>query len=114
MVIEAHEKVHITIRREFSDDLRRHFIGEVERISDAMIRVKGYMFIYDMPSSMFVKSPNIREQLFSMTDRGNMITLLPSDALLTDIMYQKDEDHRLVLSDGINFKIDVNEFGTRY
>lgn len=114
MILARGEKVHVVIRREFSDDLRRHFIGEVEAATDDVARVQGYMFVYDLSINQFVRRPNLRTQLFSIVDRGNMITVMPIDTILTEVVYKMTASRRLVLTDEKHFMIDVNEFGARY
>ena len=114
MVLDQGEKLHIVIRREFADDLRRHFIGRVERVTEELARVKGYIYVYDTATTQFLKRPNVRVQIFSLSDRGNMITLLPPDTVMENIEYKTDANRRLTLTDGENFTIDINEFGARY
>jgi hypothetical protein len=41
-VIEAGDKLHIITRRNFVDDLRRHFAGSVVAVSGGLIRLQGY------------------------------------------------------------------------
>lgn len=47
MVIGKGEKVFIVTRRLFDGDLRRHFAGEVQEATDTVIRVRGFVFVYD-------------------------------------------------------------------
>ena len=44
-VIDVGDKVHIITRRLFEDDIRRHFVGEVTRVSGELQEVQGYTFV---------------------------------------------------------------------
>ena len=114
MILEYQEKVHVVMRRNFQEDLRRHFIGEVQRVCDDLVRVKGYMFVYDSTIGEFVKRPNIRIQIFSMSDAGNMLAVLPDATDPEQVIYKLTENHICVLTDEVNFTIDVNEFSAKY
>jgi hypothetical protein len=114
MILDIGEKVHVVLRRVFADDLRRHFVGTVDRVEGALARVKGHIYIYDTSATQFVKRPHIRVQIFALSDSGNIITLLPPDTVLENVEYKMDENRRLILTDGEHFGIDINEFSARY
>ena len=46
MIIKG-EKVFVITRRLFDEDLRRHFVGEVQEITNVAMRVQGYSFVFD-------------------------------------------------------------------
>jgi hypothetical protein len=41
VVLEEGEKVHVIARRFFEDDLRRHFVGEVQAVTESAVRLEG-------------------------------------------------------------------------
>ena len=43
MILEQGEKVHIVERRYFTDDVRRHLVGEVIQCTEQAIRLEGYV-----------------------------------------------------------------------
>lgn len=113
MVIKNGEIVFIIARRLFEKDLRRHFVGEVVESTDTVVRVRGYAFVYDEFSNTFVRREEVRRRVFSLTDAGYIVNLLPADAVLEDIRYLADRDNQRFITDGKTFKMNVSEFSAR-
>jgi hypothetical protein len=112
MVLTPGEKVHAITRRLFEGDLRRHFAGEVQAVTESAARVEGYVFVFDPPSSQFIRRPELRVRIISLVDSGNILTVLPRDIELADLAYRMSEDKRLVVTDGRSFHLDINEFSS--
>ena len=109
MILDIGEKVHIIERRYFSDDLRRHFIGEVVKCTENAIRVGGYAWIFDQVKFEFVRKSGFRERVFYPGDRL-IINIIPSEVDLEKIKYTLLSDKGLVVTDGKNFVLAINEF----
>jgi len=105
------EKIFIITRRLFENDLRRHFIGEVQEVSGAAIRVRGYTFIFDDTSKEFVRRDNPRTRIFTIIDAGLIIILLPGEVVLEEIKYSINEKNYRIITDEKSFSMNVNEFG---
>ena len=110
MVLEIGEKLYIISRRLFDKDLRRHFVGEVVACSNSQTRIRGYAFVYDDNSNNFVRRDELRTRIFSLTDAGYIINLLPKDAVLEDIHYVTDQENHRLITDGKTFSMNVSEF----
>ena len=113
MVIKVGEKVHVITRRLFETDLRRQFAGQVTEVSESVMRVKGYVFVFDESLNDFVRQDDLRERLFGIGNAGLAINLLPVNADLELIGYTADENGQRVLTDGETFSLDISEFGPR-
>jgi hypothetical protein len=109
-VLAVGEKVHIVMRRPMSDDPRRHFVGEIQAVSDHLIRVEGYLFVLHTGRNEFVKLPTKRVRIFSMIDAGNIINVLP-DAVRLESLHYRFADKRVVITDDAGYSLDINEFG---
>lgn len=110
MPLEIGEKIHVIERRRFDTDLRRHFFGVVEAISEAAVRVVGYVFVYDPGSSAYVRLDANRTRVISLTSDGLIINVAPPETNPDAVRYD-DSSGRLVVTDGGAFRLDVNEFG---
>lgn len=106
------EKIHVMARRSFEGDLRRHFVGRVLRSNESNARLEGYAFVFDTTRNQFVKKPELRTRLVSLTDSGNIINILPESVEIGALEY-RDDDGTLMITDGQGFKLDINEFGPR-
>lgn len=106
------ESVHVIERRLFSDDVRRHFIGEIEACTDRVLRVKGHLYVYDSGASAFSRKPEIRTRLIPL-DNCVIINILPEGVSLEEIHYTHDTDGNLTLTDGGGFELDISEFSTK-
>jgi hypothetical protein len=113
MTLKPGEKVFIIARRLFEKDLRRHFVGEVLESTDTTARMRGYAFIYDANSGSFVRRDEIRTRIFSLTDAGYIINLLPGEVVIEEVSYQSNDNNQRILSDGKTFQMNVSEFSVR-
>jgi hypothetical protein len=113
LLLEIGEKVHIMIKRAFVGDIRRHFVGEIKKVDDNAIRVEGFVFIFDDGSNEYLRKPEIRTRIFSLIDARIIINIIPSSTVIEKVTYRLSEDDRLEATDGENFQLDINEFGTK-
>jgi hypothetical protein len=110
MVLRPGEKVHIITRRLFENDLRRHFVGEVQASTECMARVEGYVFVFDTGTNQFVRRPERRVRVLGLADSGQIINVIPETADLENLRYEMSSQGRMVVTDGGSFSLDINEF----
>jgi hypothetical protein len=111
MILEQGEKVHITERRYFADDLRRHLAGEVVGCTEQAVRGKGYVWVFDTVSG-FVRKPEKRERILSLADRLT-INVLPPEADLDAMKYVDTPQQGLVVTDETTFSLEITEFSAK-
>ncbi len=111
MTVAVGEKIHVIERRQFQDDVRRHFLGEVMAVADATIRVTGYSFVYDMGTTSYVRSPGLRTRILPLGSAGVIINVVSPEADIEAARYDY-RDGRVVITDGGAFTHDINEFGS--
>jgi hypothetical protein len=108
-IIAPGELFHVLHR--FEKEIKRHFVGEVESAQGGIARVSGYVFVVDDPRThLFVKRPDRRTKLVAFGDGELLINVLPGGVKLEDIRYET-KDHRLYVTDGKNWTMDLKEFG---
>ena len=113
MVIRAGEKVHILTRRLFTEDVRRHFVGEIKAVDGSLARVEGYVFVFDGARNDWVKRAEKRLRILSLADSGHIVKVIPPEVVLDELQYQVSSDKRLTITDGRDFSLDINEFGSQ-
>ena len=59
---------------------------------------------------MYNKRQDLRSRVFSLRDSGYIVNKLPSDVKLEALEY-RFVGKRLVVTDGLDFVLDINEFG---
>jgi hypothetical protein len=111
MILDVGEKVHIVERRYFADDLRRHLVGEIIKSSDNAIRVKGYVWVFDVTKG-FVRKPEARERVLYPSDRST-INIIPKEVDLDEVKYVISPKEGLIVTDGKKFRLSINEFGSK-
>lgn len=109
-VLAVGEKLHIMTRRLFADDVHPHFVGEITAVSDALFRAQGYSFVFDSGTNSYVKQVQVRTRLFSLSDAGHIINVIPTEVDLNSLRYRVAAG-RLAITDGGEFSLAINEFG---
>ena len=110
IIILPGEKLHIMTRRNFATDHSRHFVGVVASTNGTMARLKGYTFVFNPDSATYQKIPEVRTRIFGLDDGQHIINVMHPNAILDALHYSIIAD-RLMLTDGVKFSMDVNEFG---
>lgn len=101
------DKVFIVDRRLFEQDLKRHFVGEVEACTDVGFRAKGYPFFYHPTAQNFVRKPKPRTRVFPF-DGYLIINILPRDCDIESVNYLASEVGT-TLTDRKSFEMDVSD-----
>lgn len=114
MLIEKGDKIHVIFRRQFKEDLRRHFAGEVLEATEFAAKAHGYVFIFETSKNEYVRRNDPRTRIISLIDSANIVNMLPKGVEIEDLDYVLSEDNRLVVSDGKDFLMDINEFGSKW
>jgi hypothetical protein len=109
MILEPGEKVHIIERRHFTDDIRRHVAGQVLRCTDQALRLKGYVWVFDIANGRFIRKAEKRERVICLADRLT-INVLPPEADLDAAKYVADPQKGLVFTDEKTFSLEITEF----
>lgn len=110
MVINKGEKTHIIRRRNFVDDPRRHFLGEVKEANGQVVRLEGYVFVFNTSKNEYFKKIQKRTTIIDLGDSGYVVNIIPIDINIEQLAYENDEKN-LVVTDGKSFSLDINEFG---
>jgi hypothetical protein len=106
------EVVHLIERRIFPDDVRRHFVGEIDVASDRAIRLRGYLFVYDSGAGGFLRKPELRTRVVPLDNRV-VINVLPEGVSVEEVHFTHDAEGNLSLTDGREFELDISEFSAR-
>ncbi len=109
-VISKGEKVVVITRRFFETDLRRHFVGQIEEVTETVMRVFGYAFIFDEITHEFIRRNDQRVRIVSIVDADNIIIVIPSDVAIDSVHYETDDRGRRYITDGNTFRMNVSEF----
>lgn len=105
------EKIHVMHRRRFEKDMRRHFVGEVERYEHGVARASGYVFVIDdLSKHLFVKRPDRRTKLVAIASGDVIVNVIPAAVDLEHVAYEL-KARSLVVTDGSAWSMDVKEFG---
>ena len=109
-VLAVGEKLHIMTRRLFADDVHPHFVGEVLAVAGPLFKAQGYSFVFDSGTNSYVKHPRVRTRVFSISDAGHIITVIPQEVDLNSLAYRVVSG-RLAITDSGGFSLEINEYG---
>jgi hypothetical protein len=111
-LLQVGELVHVIERRNFSDDVRRHFLGQVEACNKQAFRVNGYLFVYDTSAGAFSRKPEFRTRIIPLDNRV-IINVLPEGTSLEAVRYSRDAEGNLTLTEGSEWELDISEFSSK-
>ena len=109
-VLAVGDKLHIITRRLFADDVHLHFLGKVSAVASPLFRARGNSFVFDSGTNSYVKHPENRTRLFSLSDAGHIINVIPQEVDLDSLQYRIVAG-RLTITDSRGFSLEINEFG---
>jgi hypothetical protein len=97
-------------RRLFAEDVHPHFVCEISAVAGPLFRAQGYSFIFDSGTNSYIKHPEARTRLFSLSDAGHIISVIPREVDLDSLQYRIVAG-RLSITDSRSFSLEINEFG---
>ncbi len=107
-LLSAGQKVHIVEKSLFAEDLRRHFIGQIEAAASHAIRIKGYAWYYDQEKKAFVRRAGVRLRVIYLGP-DMIINIMPQEVDIDAIRYVLDKTGVPRITDGKNYGLDLNE-----
>jgi len=109
MILKAGEKVHVIHRRNFEREAHRHFAGVVEAYESGVARVSGHVFTVDPTKFAFIRRPEKRTRLISVSSGEVLVNILPDSVDLEKVTY-KQENKGVRVTDGSDWHLDISEF----
>lgn len=113
MIVNVDEKFHVVMRRHYENQVQRHFIGKVDAVMGAIVRATGYAFIYDEMKAQYVKKDVPRTTIMNLAESGYIVNVIPPSVNIDDLAYETIDRKFLALTDGKDYRLDINEFSTR-
>jgi hypothetical protein len=111
-VIAVGEGVIIITKRAFPDDVRRHFIGTVTACSDALVRVEGHAWIASN-IGQYERRSDLRTGVFSLSSGDEVVLVVPAAVDVEALTYRLVTG-RLIITDNVEFSVEITEFGGNY
>lgn len=106
MILNTGEYIHIIHRQLFQEDVRRHFVGTVEAHEGTIVRVKGYLFAMDAKGNEFVRRPQLRTRIISLSDCV-IVNSLPAQVQIDKITYNHLPEGDILVTDGSDWHLDI-------
>ncbi len=111
MIVSPGEKVYVIFRRLFETEIRRHFVGEIMEVTGSTVRLEGNAIIFDSTKNQYSRKPELRTTIVDLAESGYIVNFIPSKVNIRDLQYILNQNKRLVVTDGKDFSLDINEFG---
>ena len=105
------EKVHVIERRTFDGDARRHFVGEVEAVTDIAVRVRGYTFVCNPMTGNFDRREPARTRIIPLAAAGVVVYVIPEEIEVESVRYDWAAGNRLVVRAG-RWELFLDEFAS--
>ena len=107
-VLSAGQKLHIIEKSLFAEDLRRHFVGQIEAAASHAIRIRGYAWFYDKKKKTFVRRAGVRLRVIYLGP-DMIINIMPQEVDIDSIRYVTDKAGIPRITDGKSYGLDLNE-----
>ena len=111
-IVTIGDKLHVITRRAFEDDVRRHFMGEVVGNTGTLCELEGHAVVFDAGRNEWIRQPELRKRIVSLAEAGHIVNRIPRSVDLGRLEY-RFVDGELVVGDGADFELNINEFGPR-
>lgn len=111
-VVTIGDKLHVITRRLFENDMARHFMGEVVGNTGSLCELEGYVMVFVPGQGEWVRRPERRRRIFSLAEAGHIVNRLPRSVEIDGLLYERI-DGELLVTDGKEFELNIDEFGTR-
>ncbi|MDH3239088.1 MAG: hypothetical protein OEO83_00335 [Alphaproteobacteria bacterium] len=109
--IAAGDKLYVAEIPRESSNRRHHFAGEVTGLSDDIVRLAGYEFVYDEPTGNFERKPWLSERILRL-DNAMVFYVLPGDCVLENLTHERN-GQELVITDGGAFRLVDRKYSGR-
>lgn len=103
------DKLLVSHRRLFSEDLPRFFLGTVEDYEDGVASVLGHSWVRDVLKGEFLRKDDQRNKIVSLTSGNLIIYKLPRSVDLDAITIQYGPNQEQHLTDGAEFRMDITD-----
>ena len=111
-IVTIGDKLHVITRRQFEGDVRRHFMGEVIGNTGSLVELEGVTMVCDDGRGDWTRRSETRKRIFSLAEAGHVVNRIPRSVEIDMLMYERIEGELLV-TDGKEFELNINEFGPR-
>lgn len=113
MIVEIGQKVHVIYRALYENSVRRHFVGEVAACDKALCRLEGYVFINDKDASTYLRRPEKRITIIDLAESGYIVNFIDQAVNIEKVSYRYISGVGLSATDGENFSLNINEYGSK-
>ena len=78
----------------------------------SIIRLQGNAVLFDTTINQFSIKPETRTTIVDLAESGYIVNVIPENVNFNYLNYVINQNKRLVVTDGKNFSLDINEFGS--
>ena len=100
MLIDEGDKILASVRRLYEAEYPRFFIGVVEAASETVVRVLGWVYIWDPYRNAVVQREGRRTKLIPFSSPHFIVHSLDRDTNLETLAFKADTNGRIWLTDG--------------
>jgi hypothetical protein len=106
MILTKGAKIHVIHRPLFDNDVRRHFIGEVDQYEEGVALVEGYLYTIDAVGGGFIRRPGRRTRVVPLCGQ-TLINVLPHSVNIEEISYSAERGF-IHIKDNTGWTMDIS------
>ena len=92
------DKIMTVLRRSYEGEYLRFFLGEVEDMTDSMVKLIGHSWVWDAYAGSVVQREGVRRKLVPLDSGSFLVYQLERDLPLDNLSFTCDENGRLFLA----------------
>ena len=108
-LLRSGDKLLISHRRLFRDDVSRHFVGSIDACDGSIVQLTGVTFLRKALGGDYVRKPGVRTKILSLATGSLIVYKLPEDIQVENLQLEKRGELGVFLVDGHNFEMNLSE-----
>ena len=109
MVLQEGDRLLVSHRRLFADDLPRFFVGIVDAYEHGVARVTGYSWVRDQVRGEILRKEDKRTKIVAIASGALIIYRLPVFVDIESLQIKRGPHREILLSDGDDFEMDLTD-----
>lgn len=108
-LLRSGDKLLISHRRLYQEDVARHFVGSVDECDGSIVQMTGVTFVRETRTGTYVRKPGNRTKILSLATGSLIVYRLPNSVHVAGLEIENRDDRGIFVVDGRGFELNLTE-----